>query len=343
MVKSTVSKKSMIEVQFNWIFVIVAGVVVFLFIMSIVFSEKKQSEEKLNSEFLQKLTSSIRGKQQLTDTYNELSTSNTELSFRCDAEDKTFDFSIAGSNKISLPQEIIFTPEHISGNTFQLWTLDFSVPFTVTRFMFITTPSTVFIIYSDSSTAPFAAALAHDLPSNITKKMASSEADIDAIRANYPSYKIICFVGHCPQNVDKKYDYISINPQSTQGNSADALYAYGNVIFRRGSLKDTSFYVSKSSMFGAIFSDNKKDYECQMSRAMDQFNLKRTLHVNRMDLLAEDPTALRGDCSNILTAARLTMTIDNLGMSNIQQLPGFVKAIETADNDLNFKGCPLIY
>ena len=42
------SKTGMVEVQFNWIFVMIAGFVIFLFIISIIMSQKKHADDLLN-------------------------------------------------------------------------------------------------------------------------------------------------------------------------------------------------------------------------------------------------------------------------------------------------------
>ena len=96
-------RKGIIEVQFNWIFVIIVGFILFLFIISIVLSQRKHSDAVLNAEIVQQLAATIKGKQQLSNTYNEIDIPSTNIYLSCDGDTGISDLRIEGSSRETLP------------------------------------------------------------------------------------------------------------------------------------------------------------------------------------------------------------------------------------------------
>jgi hypothetical protein len=219
-----------------------------------------------------------------------------------------------------------------------IWTLDFSAPFIVTRFIYLAPPNMIFIIYNstpDSQT--YARAIYNELPSNITKKYAWTKTDVDNAITGYTYYKIICF-NECPvATPPNKYSIVSIRP------SIEGLFTYGKINYTAvatdlGNLN----YIGKASLFGAIFSDNAGYYKCQMDRSFKQFRIKATLQTERL-LLLQNALGTT-DCSAILTSPLATLTeIRYMGLINASDL--YVHSIElkNQNTDMTFKGCPLIY
>jgi len=332
------SKKSAIEIQFNWIFVLIAGTVIFVFIISLILSQKKSVDIQVSQDVLRQLATNIKGKQQLSNTFSQMETPKTTFTFTCDPADLTSDFKISGSQREQLPLEIIFAPKEFNTQTLNIWTLDFAVPFTVTRFIYITPPNMIFVIYNKTEQYQTQSRLIYNtLPSNITKKFASTPAELDKALKGYTHYRVICIENEC-NGVTQ--DYIRITPNTL---SSD-LFGYGTVIYRNGaSISSNINYIGAASLFGAIFSDDEKYYTCEMSRAFKQFEIKRSLHQKRIELLQTD-LGNGNICQFVLTPPSVILTnMKDKGLADAVDLYDFSNQLKNANTDLTFKGCPLIY
>lgn len=335
--------RAIIEVQFNWIFVLIAGMVIFLFIISLIMSQKKHAEELINIDLVKKITTTLRGKQQLSNTYNEVDIPDIKIYFNCDNETDTAEFRLEGSPmRERLPLEIIFASESFSSNMMQIWTQDFSVPFTVTRFMYISNPSQIFIIYAPPSNPPspssaYAMMLFKELPANITKKEADNVADIGALSSGFSTVKIICFGNDCSSL--NSYDHIRVDP------SSKGLFSYGKVVFhKKPSINNNMTYITAAGLFGAIFSDDAEYYDCQMKRALSQFEIKRSLQYQRLLMIQPEIHANNSECEPVLASPLLTLKdLGGYGLNDSAYIYAGMMKLEINNKDLVFKGCPLVY
>ncbi len=336
------SKKSAIEVQFNWIFVMVAGLVLFVFIIGLILSQKKDVEVQVGQDVLKQLSTNIKGKQQLTNTFSQMEIPSTTLMFTCDIKDLTSDFKISGSQREPLPLEIIFAPREFDAKTLNIWTQDFNMPFIVTRFIYVTPPNMIFVIYNSSPAyQTHAVALYNAFPTNITKKYASSTTQLNASIKGYKYFRVICFNGNCPAPADR-YNYVNINPLSEE------LFGYGRLEYGKA-INDANspYYIGAASLFGAIFSDSYLDgsyYKCQMARAFKQFEIKRNLHYQRMDLLYDELNNTNPTCMPLLALPMSTLlNMKDKSLSDAVALYGYANQLKNDNIDFTFKGCPLIY
>ncbi|MGV8150615.1 MAG: hypothetical protein ACP5NV_02705 [Candidatus Woesearchaeota archaeon] len=340
--KHSLKKRSAIEIQFNWIFVAIAGAIIFAFIIGILFNQKEGSEIQLNQDIIKQIGTNIKSKQQLSNAYSEMELPKTTLTFTCDKETLISDFKISGAQREILPVEIIFAPREFTASKFRIWTQDFSIPFIVTRFIYVFDPGMVVVIYnSTSANQAYSESLFNDLPSNITKRYAWDTVSLSKAIKGYDAYKIICFANNCPAVTDYSYVSIIINPSTSND-----LYSYGTIRYHtKGNANDKeSKYIGKASLFGAILSDNRDYYECQMKRALEQFEIKRGLHYNRIELLETDLLVENPSCVAVLALPKGTLRdMENSGLEDVYTIYANSKKLIQDNTDLTFKGCPLIY
>ncbi len=335
------SKRSAIEIQFNWIFVLIAGTVIFVFIISLILSQKKDVDKQISQDVLKQLATNIKGKQQLSDTFSQMETPPTTFTFTCDPNDLTADFKISGSQREPLPLEIIFAPREFNTQKLNIWTLDFAVPFTVTRFIYLTPPNMIFVIYNSSATTPqnqaYARAIYNQFPSNITKKYASTTTELENAIRGFKNYRVICF-NDCPPPAN--YQFISILPL---GND---IFSHGKVRYNNlaQDVNDIPQYIGQASLFGAIFSQDEKYYQCEMGRAFKQFEIKRSLHRERVVLLQSDLQSINPQCVPVFALPLSTLNnMKNKKLNDTEHLYELSNVLKRDNTDLTFKGCPLIY
>jgi len=334
--------KGVIDVQFNWIFVMIAGFVIFLFIISIVFAQKRNADAQIGISSMNQITALLKGNQQAADIYSEIVLPATSINFKCDESTKYFTFKIENAERMQLPTEIIFAPQNLATNKIMVWSQAFDTGFPVDIFTYITSADSIILLYNTSESA-YALQIYNDLPSNITKKYVKDAPDINQYK-NYARIKIICFNDTgCPSHT--QYDYMNIVPAKDS-----ELYTYGNVTFHKKSasqdpILQTTSYIDKSGLYGAIFSDTVEYYNCQMSRAIDQFEVKRSLVESRLTLLQGALPA--GDCRTAINLS-LDWEINNmrniyLNYDNMSLLQQSIKDMDNTNTNLILDSCPKIY
>jgi len=348
--------KGIIDVQFNWIFVMIAGFVMFLFIISIVFAQKRSADTQAGISAANQINTLIKGKQQTANVYSEITIPLEKVNFQCDAAYDTFTFKIENAQPTPLQTEIIFAPQNLATNKIIIWSQAFTVGFPVSVFTYISTDKSMILIYNDSEST-YASQIYADLPNNISRRQISDPTEISAYNS-YDHVKIICFEGSgCPP---ANYEYMRIIPgSSTTGgvtapisNMQVGLYDYGTVIFHKkgstlpDSALQTTYYITESGLYGAIFSDNVGFYNCQMSRALKQFEVKRSLVESRL-LLLQNVLEPDSEC-RVATNTTLELEIKDmrnpvLNADNVSSLYINSKYLDARNTDLQLSSCPQIY
>ncbi len=335
-------KKGMVDVQFNWIFILITGFVIFLFIISIVINQKSNADKQLVASVITQLSTILSG-----NVYSEISLTETAMVFDCNPDTQYFNYKISNSQRIELPLEIIFTRKGYTGSTIQVWSQDFNLPFSSGRFLYLTSKNSPIWFYnSTSGTAQGIESNARakqvfdQLPSNMTKRFVN-DAQIETLKKQYAQYRIVCF-SECPIG----NSYVKIIPD-TQAN----IFSTGTVqyVVDGTSVNTAQPYLGKEGVFGAVFSEDANFYRCQMSRAFTQWEIKRTLVEQRVTLLEYDLLS-NPQCSSLLLPIKNTLTLmknpvfDKTTIDKLYQY-AFIhtQSIRVTNNDLRLQSCPTLY
>jgi len=346
------NRKGVVDVQFNWIFVMIAGFVIFLFIISIALSQKHNAENQMSIDVMNQITTLLNGKQQTPNMYSEISFTRADVVFTCDPSFNLFSFKIANAQPIMLPVDMIFAPKQVNTNKLLVWSQPFTLGFPVGVFTYVTTPDAIILIYNKSATSTYANELFTDLniTSNISHEYMTDENDY----SNFARRTIVCFnddanppSNSCP--IAQNYDYIKISPAAPASSSVTSLFDYGTVTFhKKGSTNadKSSPYITKAGLYGAIFSNSNDFYKCQMSRALTQFEIKRELMQTRMILIQNDLP----DESDCRVTINETLESEIMSMQNPVLSPIDITNLYTQSNQLDIKNtylalysCPKLY
>jgi|GEM_PF-3157396 len=344
------SRRGIVDVQFNWIFVLVAGFVIFLFIISIVFSQKHAAETQTSMSAMNQITTILQSKQQTGDVYSETDIPLTTMKFTCDPDYGLFSYIISDGKRADLPTTIMFAPPEVTTNKILIWSQSWSAGFPIGVFTYLTTKDYMILIYStppqdgaqESSSDPrgYASQIYNDIQGNITRKLVSP-SELQKY-SKYEHKRIICIKGDCPDASEAmNMDYLMINP-GTKG-----LYAYGNVTFFNKGVADGEElpYITKAGLYGAVFSYSPEFYSCQMSRALGQFEFKRLLVEKRLELMQQDidDTDCKNTMSVALDRAILPMKDPALNTENFTSMYEKSENLDSWNTDLMLGSCPKMY
>ena len=136
--------KGQVTVQFNWIYVMVAGAAILLFFIMIITQQKDMSEKRLNYKVMNVLENIFTGSTVAENTKNILDTSGVRsevFQFRCelDVDGGIYDvfsyYGIGGSSaSLESPLKVVVAPLDIKTSKMILWSMPYKLPFKVMDF-----------------------------------------------------------------------------------------------------------------------------------------------------------------------------------------------------------------
>ena len=269
-------KRGAIEVQFNWIFVLIAGAVILFFFIKVVNQQREFSDVKTSGTIITNLESILTGAQVSTGTVNVVEVPAADISFMCDK------YSI-GSVLRQTKGNVIFSPNLLKGKKIIMWAKDWNVPYRVTNFLYLTDPEVRYILVGNSGGV--IDKVYDELPDEMNKEKISGTAV-----NNKNNYKVkFIFFGTASDSVLNNFgntpdeDVTAISLDMESGN---IIPSTGTVVFlqKNGNSwveKGTTYYLKEEGLFGAIFAEDFEMYNCVMKKAFKKLNFVSQIYLDR--------------------------------------------------------------
>ena len=360
------SKKGVIEIQFNWIFILVAGALILILFVVIVQRQGSVSNQSRDIDIRSKLGTILTGAKQSTDTTFVIDIpSKTEIDFGCNG------YSVGGTSPFQLGES--FSPGKIKSvsNNIILGSSDWSLPYKIANFQYITSPDIRYVIVSGSI---YQGKLGEILPQNLTISIGDPSSVVD--NNNYKIRYILISdkdgngadtLPAISDNSIKKMkdeDVTAIHITVSKEGSDNPFDGYGEVEFYTKS--GSSFpsvpppaqfdYIKKESLVGAIISDNPESYNCVMDRAFRKFNLTTRLYLEKaeqLNTLYSSGGAFESQCNTPGTEySNAVDLLNKMIASDVtnSEIYDYAYKSETTDTSLKISNmellkasCPLIY
>ncbi len=333
------NRRAAIGIQFNWVFVLIAGGIFLVMITSVIMTQKSSSNQEISAKLIQKLNSYFKIEQE-SNVFREIKTYQTNIDFRC-TEEGVSDYRTSFGISQQTPVEPIFAPGTLRGQTLYLWTMDWKAPFKIMSFSLVSNPRTVFYFYNDTDNKDIVRKIINEFPKNLSRNIsykAGKNPDIDLKETNYDNYKVIYLNYEPGSNIN--YPYIKITIENN-------IEGYGIINFD----EEESYFLGKASLYGAIFSTDKESYNCNMEKAFKRYNILSNLMLNRTKELKSDypPYNLCFDnyenaVSNLEIINRTTsLSFNEITEDSIEELYAAVNSLERTNNYLALRGCPVLY
>jgi len=336
-------KKADIEIQFNWIFILIAGAVILLFFISIINNQKKVSDEKIAHISLTNLESILMGAETIPGTLHTIETPNVDIKFDCN------NYYI-GNTKKDIKDSVVFAPSLIKGKQMQVLTLDFDMPFRITNFVYVTHPNIRYIfVYNDSDndSKKLIKEINSTLPDNFKREIYSNLPDPLQDKNNY-KIKVVFFYNltNIPNQIKsagKDIGIVIVDP--TQASKEIKFYNLTNNNFVQAG---NSYYFDTSTLIGAIFSENMQEYNCTIQKALKKTNIVSKIYEKRVEKLINDYNELSTCYTDYENANKTIGYIknaanDGLVESTIQNIVSYANNLKETNTDLIYKSCPTIY
>jgi len=335
-------KKSQISTQFAWIFILIAGAIILIFFVSIVYKQKAVSETKLSATVLTQLETILTGAGLSPGTVNIIDTPEIELNLICDETG----YSTYFVNKVSGPDnppQVIFAPDIIKGKKLITWALGFNAPFRVTNFLYLSSPDIKYVLINPSSE------VTRSLPEEFTIEITSSISDINT--RGFEKIRLVFF------DLDPAQIQIPLQLQPKNTDVSAVRISQGTATFYKISADRSRFEqegtlpcVDMPSLYGAIFAQDFTFYECSMKKAFKRLNLVAKIYAARenalLDYFTNNPNIQ--DC-RLYYYNKTSDVVSHSEQCN-QNIRNCISSLifdigELENNQINLlrKSCPLIY
>ncbi|PIN73528.1 hypothetical protein COV20_04870 [Candidatus Woesearchaeota archaeon CG10_big_fil_rev_8_21_14_0_10_45_16] len=362
-------RRGQVSVTFNWIYILVAGAVILLFFVGIIFKQKASAEQQLSIEVVDILESIFSGAQASEKTKTPIDTSGLAdytLYFKC--EDKVTTYGIKDSSgSAEAPLAPIFSPTELQTPRLILWSLPYRLPYKITDFLLITSPNTKYFLIGDIKFAnEFINASDDPDPRNkinIEYVLAGDYAGIDA-EGNY-NVRVVDLDGSVvdasnplPPGLLQMED-LRVTGVSFRGNNVFFFHKKGSNWEAEGPVPIVSVDpVRDVAKYASIIAGSKQIYECNMQKAFERASLVTRAYIGKTESLVsqyqDDPGAClpflqEGDKSAMTRIGLLQGGLARCGneltyqLCSHDDLRNYAKDIQTRNEQLRTGACRTLY
>jgi hypothetical protein len=319
-------KKAMIEVHFNWIFILIAGAVIFVFFINIVNKQREFSDIRTSGTIATNLESILTGAQISTDTVNIIDLPKVNIGFECERY-------FIGPTPKQTKSNVIFAPNLLKGTQMISWALDWNMPYRITNFLYLTDPELRYIIVNKADRP--GQLLFDELPEEVNKELIELGNIGNFIDKNNFKVKFIFFDSNDAGPLTK-LTYMKDEDVTAivikDFTSSTIIPPTGKIEFYQKDglvwqLTGTSDYLKKESLIGAIFAEDWDTFNCVMKKAFKKLNLVSKVYLERSETLE---TAYAGtNCAPPYSTA--IINLENLRDSSEKQTQEFPTSSITMD------------
>ena len=294
-------RRAQLDVQFNWIFILIAGAVILALFFKVANTQRQISEDKaairLQNDFDAITTAALQSK----DTIQTVQLPSLGLHFDC--ADCT---CMIKFGRFAMPFEdrVIFTPYAVTGPDAKLWTLDWKMPFRITNFLYITNDNVKYYIVSSGS-SQLADHIKSALPTEengVTGINTEFITDQDISTIVYNNENRVVFVlldGLQAKNLDadflkqtfplKKVDVRAVEVYTTPVTQV-AFYKRdpktGDIDLEGG-----QGYLGDELLFAAIIAQDTEAYTCNLITALQRIQGVGKTAMRRAEMLSTEASA----------------------------------------------------
>ena len=284
-----------------------------MFFIGIAQKQKTLSEAKVSTTVRSDLKTIFTGARASTGTASLIDLVGKDVEYSCSG------YSVGNLNPAQ--EGISFSPGLIKGFKVTVWSKDWSLPYRISNMLFVTSPNIKYVLVGNSQLAK---EMNKSLPPNFLSKGNTKQAlltkemqtDTNQI-VNDGNYRIrLIFFNHDPVgtegllNINIMEDS-EVSAVNIVGNSLDS---YGELRFYqkksdRWSLpKGTSYYLGRESLYGALFTDDYKSYDCNMRRAFKRMAFVSEIYIKRAAMLQQ----AYQQSADTACATQLSLALDSL-------------------------------
>ncbi|RJQ17579.1 hypothetical protein C4573_01215 [Candidatus Woesearchaeota archaeon] len=338
-----IAKKAAIEMQFNWIFIIIAGAVLLAFFFIITQSQRESSKINADLKILQHTDTVLKNIEQSSlnsdSTIVTLGFPKTAFQISCG---EVSELSIQDSGyAVSLKNQAVFSPKNLEGSKINAWIVNYNIPYKVMPFVYLTAADRLFVFVNDSNSGGKVEQLFYEFSANFSSVLVN---DISSVPEGYDTYVYVTYstTSNTPNINPSNPKYLIIHIKPDSGSDYDGV---GNVQFYKTgeAVPHAGFaYLKKESVFGAMFSEDGNFYKCTMEKVFTRAKYVNTLHADRAIAIQKNMT--NTVCEPVYVWP--VYYLHEMKSMNFSSMPDYYDnliKLEKGNKDLAKLSCPLLY
>ncbi len=289
------------EIQFNWLFVMVAGAAILIFFAAVLIKQKNFAESSSDSDTIRTMSALIAGASSSAESSRPNEMPNLDIQLECNK-------ITSGKSSRIFEKLVLFSPSRIKDDQIITQSISFNVPYRTTNLLMASSPKIRYIIIGEENPARYAVNL---LPPNINKEQYCQSCDENydpAFIRNLNNYKVrfVVFDGDMP--------VIPMSLRPMPDNDVTAVQIIGDTknglveFYEKNSdawesLGKSSFI--GSSILGAVYSDSLANYECSMQNVFSRLSLVSQIYLARTkSLVASGDDEKQKTCNGIYSGSQ---------------------------------------
>jgi hypothetical protein len=294
------------ELQFNWIFILIAGAVILAFFFSIVQNQRALSETKLSSTLLSQMDAVFTMAIENKGGTEPLVTPKPGIAFSC-PDTCVCNFYI-GKIPNSFGDKIIFAPALIKEQDSRAWAVEWKMPFRVANFLMLSSPETKYYFVYDSD-KPYSAQLFQKInkavPPEIVREIVSSPSLVSSIMPGGYEHTRFVFIGTEIPGLYMDSLNFAFAEEDVSGvwidqDARQAVFYEKHDADELGFDQYPSLLAGDATAYAAIFASDHFMYNCGIRSAFEKLSVVAGVHAKRAEALknaAESADPPRLDCS----------------------------------------------
>ena len=342
-------RKAQLSIQFNWIFLLIVGAVIFIFFFLLISNQQKSSASSQATDLAQGINTVLTTLSNEPNALQEYHIPDANIRFVC--EPGLNEYYVLESNPIDITYEPIFTPKLLEGDAITTWTSVWQVPFDAATFTYMADERTLFIFVNSTSspeTDSYLTQLYNRLPKGFAKTHLANTGMVPAYRPKgYDHYIYIT----SSNRVDELRSQDLMKGSVIKGLQFDSggINTYGTVVFSApGKPAEQSSFLLESSLWGALFSEDKEFYECTMNKAINRFLIGAEVLSDRAQSLASELSFTPCEYQLVRTHTLLDDMINEASEHTIGEISSQLYAQQSelkqlASDSLRGNACPYLY
>ena len=216
------SKKGQISIQFNWIFVLIVGVIILGFFFTAISNTSNTAQTKVTVSVAKSFQTIFSSTAQKSATVKSFTIPQGTLSFMCSDTAGFYDYRFNDYVVDQTKYDLFFGPLNLEGRQLFTYTEKFDLGFDVGTFLFVTNEDTAYVFQQTASGSPSKDAFPNDIsstglmtsyrdflesfPKKFTKIIIQNEDDVaNLAEQKYTHYVVFAFED---QNVNHILDKI---------------------------------------------------------------------------------------------------------------------------------------
>lgn len=331
-------KKSQVSVQFNWIFVLIAGAIILSFFTTIIIKQRGLAEQQIAADLIKRLETEFVSAKAGTGTAARIGMHDKEIGFKCE------EYTIGEKGK-GLSQDIlyrpVFSPDLVKGQNMVVWSMPWKTPYKVNNFLFVTTPGVRYILVGNDDNI---IEMEKDLKNKFLTIERREISEISSVKST-TGYKIKFVCWECDiQNLIKKENLGGFSDEDIKAiNLSSDKVEFWGMKESRMQLEKTITHLGfdkygKPSIYAAMFANNAENYECNMEKAFENLNVVSRVYEQRTVKLSEQAENCFYFIDDLTTMSEL-----NFSETGIQRLKTTIPSLENQQRVARRASCPLVY